>query len=206
MMRLSLFRRWTDYRRDAHGSAAVEFALWLAAMTVPTIGAVDVGFYGFQTLQVHNAAQMAAQAAWAACGTSALQPATANCGNTGATLNTAIQNGEQSSPLGSGVKMSSGSEKFWCVNASGAMVEPGGVTDGVIATKSGDVNTAGNDTGGSANSKTCTYGASGTAAPGDYIVVTVQYTYKPAFAGLSVIKFLNGGNATITQTAWTRIA
>ena len=200
-------RPWRDYGRDTRGSAAMEFAIWLAALTAPTLGAVDVGFYGFQTLQVHNAAQMAAQAAWATCSTSAQQPATAVCNAAGgAALNAAIQTGEQSTPLGSGVTMASGSEKFWCVNSSGSFVEPSGVTDGVIATKSGDVNTAGGDTAGSANSKTCTYGASSSATPGDYVVVTVQFNYRSPFKGMSVISFLNGGNATITQTAWTRIA
>lgn len=200
-------RGWeVGFCRDERGSAAVEFAIWIAALAVPTCGAVDIGFYGFQTLQVHNAAQMAAQAAWAVCNTSALQPATANCGGSGAALNAAIQKGEQSTPLGSRITLSAGSEKFWCVNAAGALVEPSGVTDGAIATKSGDVDTSGNDTAGSANGKTCAYGASGSASPGDYIIVTVHYAYHPIFKFLSVVNLINGGSATITQTAWTRIA
>jgi len=212
MSRLSLFRGRSDLPRNTRGSAAVEFAVWIGALAVPTFSAVDIGFYGFQTLQVHNAAQMAAQAAWAACNTSALQPATANCGGSGATLNTAIWRGEQSTPLGARVTLASDSastpsrEQFWCINSSGKVTLATGATSGKIATNSGDVDTSGNDTAAAVNSATCAYGASGSATPGDYVIVTVQYTYHPIFKALSVVNLLNGGNAKITQTAWTRIA
>jgi Flp pilus assembly protein TadG len=200
----ALLRRGSAYRRNERGSAAVEFAIWLAALAVPTFEGVDVGFYAFQSLQVGQAAQMGSQYAWSACSTSSQWPATKNCGATGATLNTAIQNGERSTSLGNKVTMTSGTEYLYCVNASGALVDVA-TQDGVIATSGGDVNTSGSDTA-AAGPATCSSVVTGsTNTPGDYITVTVTYTYHPVFKGLSVLSLLGGSNPVITRTAYTRL-
>ncbi len=206
-----LISRWRAYRSDVRGSAAVEFALWLAALSVPIFAATDIGFYGFQTLQVHTAAQMAAQSGWAACNGATTWPATANCNSSGgAALNTAIAAGEHSTSLGTRVTVASGWEKFMCMNSSGNLVDVSS-QDGSIATKttSGvtDVDTSGNDTVAKLPSPAdChTVVAGSTTEPGDYISVTVHYTYHPIFKGFSVVTLLGGNNAVISQTAQTRI-
>jgi hypothetical protein len=182
----------------------MEFAIWLAALAVPTFAGVDVGFYAFQSLQVGQAAQMAAQSAWSACSTSTQWPATKNCGSTGATLNTAIQNGEQSTSLGGKVTMSTGTEYFYCVDATGKLVDVA-TQDGVIATSGGDVQTSGGDTAATGPANCSSVVAGSTTQPGDYISLTVTYTYHPVFKGLSVLSVLGGSTPVITRSAWTRL-
>ena len=192
-------RRWA---RETRGAAALEFALWLGVLLVPTLSALDLGFYAFQALQVKEAAQVAVQSAWTVCGSSTDYPATQNCGLDGASLNQAIATGEHSTSLKTGVTMSSGSEQYKCVTSGGALSVVD-TTDGVIATSSGDVSSSGNSTFPSGEPATCSGTIKGsTAAPGDYITVTVTYTFKPLFGGVSVASLLG---STITQTATTRL-
>src|SRR5579862_4141703 len=90
-------KRWTAYRRDTRGAAAVEMALWTLFLTVPLMNVTDLSFYAYRKMQVENAAQQAAQAAWATCSTSALQPAINNCAN----FSSAVTAGLHSTSLGS---------------------------------------------------------------------------------------------------------
>jgi hypothetical protein len=199
-----------DYIRQRRGTAALEFAFWLAALAVPTFAATDVGYYGYQVIQAHNAAQMAVQAAFANCASTTQFPATEYCGSGGVNLNTAIYKGEESTVLGSGVHMTSGSEKWMCETSTG-LQDVNSSDDGTITTKTTggvtDVDTSGNDTAAKYpspfNCSTLVTGS--TEEPGDYIVVTVQYAFKPVFQGFSVVNLLGGQTVTITQSDYTRL-
>jgi hypothetical protein len=204
-----------QYRRDRRGSAAVEYTLWLAALSAPIFSAADIGYYGYEVLQAHLAAQMAAQSAFSACASTTNFPATSQCGANGANLNLAIWDGEHSTSLGPSAHMTSGSEQWLCETSTGLVhFDPNagntaGKEDGTIATKttSGVV-----DVDKSGNSSPATFPAPGTfncpsstTEPGDYIVVNVTYAFKPLFKGFSVVNLLGGNNVTITQTAYTRL-
>ena len=65
---------WTDRR----GVAAVEFGLFAIILSVGLANVTDVSIYIYQRMQVENATEIAAQAAWKACDLSKL-PATTNC-------------------------------------------------------------------------------------------------------------------------------
>jgi len=207
MKALRFLRR---YGREERGTAALEYVFWLAALSAPIFGAADIGYYGYQVIQTHNAAQMAVQAAFAACSSTTQFPATKDCGSKGVNLNTAIANGEHSSSLGSTVTMNTGSEEFMCVDSTGKLKDVS-AKDGVIATTTSggvtDVDTAGNDTAATfpspANCSTINPGS--TVEPGDYVFLTVQHTFHPLFKGFSVVNLLGGSAVTITQTDYTRL-
>jgi hypothetical protein len=113
-------------------------------------------------MEVENATEVAAQAAWKACDLSHL-PATTNCPG----LTTAMQNALQSTSLGTNVSMVSGSpsEGYYCVNSSNALQY---VSD--VSSKPAD----------------CTAAGMPSLQPGDYIQVQTTFTYVPLFGGLSV--------------------
>lgn len=57
-------RRIECFSRETGGAAALELAIWASLLVVPVLNVIDVGLYLFQRVQVENAAQMAATAAW----------------------------------------------------------------------------------------------------------------------------------------------
>jgi Flp pilus assembly protein TadG len=207
---MTLLRFLARYASERRGAAAVEYVFWLAALSAPIFGAADIGYYGYQVIQAHNAAQMAVQAAYAACASTTQFPATQYCGSQGANLNTAVANGEHSSSLASTVTMNTGSEEFMCVDSTGKLQDVS-KTDGTIHTTTTggvtDVDTSGNDTAAvfptSGNCSGVTTGS--TVEPGDYVFVTVKHTFHPLFKGFSVVNLLGGGTVTITQTDYTRL-
>src|SRR5258706_12323018 len=76
LMRARIFSRrfrdsWRRYCREQRGAAAVEFAMVLTLLTVPVLNVVDLAFYAWDRMQLDNAAQVGAQAAWATCFTPA---------------------------------------------------------------------------------------------------------------------------------------
>jgi Flp pilus assembly protein TadG len=205
-----------QYLRERRGTAAVEYVFWLAALSAPIFGAADIGYYGYQVIQAHNAAQMAVQAAFAACASTTNFPATKRCGSKGATLNAAIANGEGSSSLGATAHMTSGKEQWLCETSTGLKDFDSGNEDGTIATTT----TAGVtdvDNSGSGNSSPATFppsttpfdctafSSTETQEPGDYIVVTISHTFHPLFKGFSVVNLLGGSVVTINQTVYTRL-
>ena len=64
---------------DEGGASAVEFALWLILLAIPTLNVVDMGFYIFKNMQVRQSAQAGAQAAESICGYNGFVPAATNC-------------------------------------------------------------------------------------------------------------------------------
>ena len=149
---------WADQR----GVAAVEFGLFVIFLSLSLVNVTDASIYLYQRMQVENATQVAAQAAFKTCDTAHL-PATTNCPN----LTTAIQNALGSTSLGASVSLISGSpsEGYYCVNSSNALQY---VSD--VSSKPAD----------------CTAAGTPALQPGDYIQVQTTFTYTPLFPGLSV--------------------
>src|ERR1700686_5381576 len=103
-----------SFRRDTRATAAIEFAAGGMVLVVSLLNAVDIGFYMYRRMEVENAAEVGAQAAWNTCNTQAMLPATKNC----PTLNSAILTAVHSTSLGSNVSLASGypAEGYYCVN------------------------------------------------------------------------------------------
>jgi len=173
---------WSRYRSEERGAAAVEFALMLTLLIVPLLNVADFAFYAWDRMQLDNAAQAAAQAAWAECDPSKL-PATSNCPNIGAKVSAAAQ----LTSLGSAVTVASGTsappEGYYCITTSGTLVLAGPVT--------------------SAKPANCS-ASSGLSSdvPGDYVQITVSYSYTPLFPAVSIASTLA---SPIRRTAWMRL-
>ena len=171
------------YRSEQRGAAAAEFALVLSLLTLPVLNAVDLALYAWDRMQVDNAAQVAAQAAWEACPKSFNLPATPNSYSKCPNMPAAVTTAAQSTTLGTGVTVSSTAENYYCVNTStNALVTVGSFPN----TKPSDCSSVG----------------SGSDKPGDYVRITVSYTYTPVFAAVSIASVLA---SPITRTAWMRL-
>jgi Flp pilus assembly protein TadG len=165
---------------DVRGTAAIEFAGAATLLVVGLLNAVDLGYYMYQRMEVENAAEIGAQAAWKACyDQSTMLPATQNCPGLNAAVTTAIQG----TTLGSKVALAAGypAEGYYCVNGSNALQAVG-----TLNNKPADCSAAGN-----AN-----------ASPGDYIQVGVTYPFAPLF-GITVMSVW--GISSITMTSWMRL-
>lgn len=169
----------------SQGAAATEFAIILSLLTIPMMSVVDLGIYVYQSMQLQNAGQMAAQAAWSAC-TSGMTPITSSSKCSGA--QTIMTSAAQTTSLGSAVTITSTTEGFYCVNSTGGL------------SLIGSTGTFGSPP---ATQSSCGTGTwlNGTT-PSDYIAVTVSYTYTPLFGGISVASLLT---TPITKTTWMRM-
>ena len=166
---------------DVRGVAATEFAIGGGILLVGILNAIDVGLYEYRRMEVENAAQVGAQAAWKACDdTSTMLPATQNCPK----LTSAVAGAIQSTSLGSAVSLTSGypAEGYFCVNSSGVLQSVGTVD----STKPANCSAAGNSS----------------TTPGDYLQVGVSYSYSPLFPA-SVIAVW--GMSSIQMTSWMRL-
>src|SRR5205807_7003870 len=165
-------RKGRALRGETRATAAIEFAGAASLLSVGLLNAVDVGYYMYQRMQVENAAQVGAQAAWKTC-TQSMLPATQNC----AGLNTAIAAAVHSTSLGTAVGLAAGypAEGYYCANASNALQSVGSLSN-----RPTDCSAAGN-----AN-----------ASPGDYLQVRVSYSYAPLFPGITVMSAI--GISSIT--------
>lgn len=170
-------KRRKGFVANERGAAALEIALWAGVLIVPVLNVVDLGFYTFQKMQVEEAAQVGAQAAWDACSSLLVQPKGTACG---ATMTNAISTAIQSTSLGGNVTLVTGSptEGAYCPDAT-EVLQPVG-TYGQSCAAAG-------------------YPA-GTA--GDYIQVAVSYSYSPVFSGVSIVSLLP---TPIVRTAWMRL-
>ena len=169
------------FGQDAHGVAAVEFAIAATLIMVGILNAVDVGIYEYRRMEVENAAQVGAQAAWKACyNTSTMLPATTKC----AGLNDAITAAIRSTSLGAAVAVTSGypTEGYYCVNTSGALQSVGDLSN-----KPANCSDAGNSS----------------VSPGDYLQVSVSIAYAPLFSNLTVMGA--SGISSISMTSWMRL-
>lgn len=166
-------------RRDRRGTAAIEFGIFATLLSLAVLNVTDVSIYIYQRMQVENATEMAAQAAWKTCDTKHL-PATTNCSG----LNAAVTNSVQSTSLGTRVQLQPGSpfEGYYCVNSSNQLQ----LMNSVSSAKPADCSAAGN----------------AGFTPGDYIQIQTTFTYAPLFPNLTV----GGLLATpITRTTLMRL-
>jgi Flp pilus assembly protein TadG len=163
---------------DVRGLAAIEFALIAGFLAIAALNVSDVAVYLFDEIQVNNATEMGAQAAWTTCDLNHL-PATTKC----TTMNSAITTAIQSTPLGSGVALQSGSpsEAFYCASSSGTLQYMADITNPPAD---------------------CTAAGVSTELPGDYVEVQTSYAYRPMFPGLSVGSLFP---STISSSSWTRL-
>jgi Flp pilus assembly pilin Flp len=170
------------YRREPRAAAAMEFALIVGLATLPALNIVDLAVYAFDEMQTHNAAEMAAEAAYNDCGTASYLPALSQCtaGNSqwSISFSQAVSNGIQESTLGNLVSLNSDSEGYYCSTTSNTLVAVTSTT------------------------QTCSGYADTSATPGDYVLVTAQYNYTPIFQGMTVTSLLP---STITKTVWIRM-
>jgi len=169
------------FDRDTRGAAAIEFALSGILVVAGLLNAVDVSYYMYRRMEVENAAQVGAQAAWKTCNDqTSMLPATKNCPG----LNSAITASLHSTSLGTAVSLASGypTEGYYCVNASNVLQSVGS-----LSSKPADCSAAGN----------------ASAQPGDYIQVRATYPYAPLFPGVSVMSAW--GISSITMTSWMRV-
>jgi Flp pilus assembly protein TadG len=150
---------------DQRGVAAIEFGIFAPLLFLALVNVADVTIYLYQRMQVQNATEVAAQAAWKTCDLTAL-PLTTDCSTLAASV-TAVQNALASTSLGTAVSLVSGSPSvgYYCVNSSNALQYVS-----AISSKPAD----------------CTAAGTPSLQPGYYIQVQTTYTYTPIFPGMSI--------------------
>jgi Flp pilus assembly pilin Flp len=147
-------------KKDERGASALEFAIFVGILAFGLLNTADISIYIYKRMQVENATEMAAQAAWKACDPSkGYLPATLSCPN----LISTITQAAQSTALGEQVTIAVGSpqEGFYCLNDAGALQLVANATLNPPADCS----------------------ATGLVGqqPGDYIQVTTSFSYAPLF-------------------------
>jgi Flp pilus assembly protein TadG len=174
----SLTKSISVMRSDNRGVSAIEFSLFAGMLSFAVINTAEISIYIYKRLQLDNATQMGAQAAWQTCDKKHL-PATTNCPN----LMTAISYAVKSTSLGTQVTIQAGSpsEGYYCLTAAGVLQYVSSVT-----------------------SKPSDCSATGMAnlQPADYIQITTAFQYAPLFPGVSVASLFT---TPITKTAWMRL-
>jgi Flp pilus assembly protein TadG len=188
--------RFRAYRGDTRGGAAVEIGLMITVMTIPLLNVPDLAIYGAQSMAVSTAAHAGAEAAYRTCNSAQYWPAIVNC----PTFSTVIQDAVQSTSLGTNVVETPGSppaEGYYCTTTAGALV--------LVSSLSSIVGTAPTNVPSTCSAQTPPTGATWSApsaAPGDYVQVSVTYTYHPLFPYVSAVSFLA---QTLNRTQWIRL-
>jgi Flp pilus assembly protein TadG len=162
---LELAGRIKAISADQRGVAAIEFGIFAPLLFLALANVVDVTVYLYQRMQVQNATEVAAQAAWKTCDLTVL-PLTTDCSTLAASV-TAVQNALGSTSLGTAVTLVSGSPSvgYYCVNSSNALQYVS-----AISSKPAD----------------CTAAGTPSLQPGYYIQVQTTFTYTPIFPGMSI--------------------
>jgi Flp pilus assembly protein TadG len=162
---LELAGRIKAISADQRGVAAIEFGIFAPLLFLALVNVVDVTIYLYQRMQVQNATEVAAQAAWKTCDLTVL-PLTTDCSTLAASV-TAVTNALHSTSLGTAVSLVSGSPSvgYYCVNSSNALQYVSN-----ISSKPAD----------------CTAAGTPSLQPGYYIQVQTTFTYAPIFPGMSI--------------------
>lgn len=155
-----------DLASDTRGVASIEFALAATLIITAALNAADVGSYVYHSMQVENAAQMAVQTAMQAC-TAIQLPVTTACPGFADSLAANVA----ATSLGAAVVIDDGQpvEAYFCVDAKNRLVQVGTI---------------------GSRPATCTAAGNAAAVPGDYISITVSYTYTPLVPGTGVAQLL----------------
>lgn len=167
-------------RSDQQGTSAIEFSFFAGLLSLGLLNMTDVSIYIYQRMEVENATEIGAQAAWKLCDPfKGYVPATTNCPG----LTTTVTNAVQSTSLGTKVSLQSGSpaEGYYCVNNSGSLQYVSSVSS-----KPAD----------------CTAAGMPNLQPGDYVTVTTTFVYAPLFPGITVARNFA---TPITKTAMMRV-
>ncbi|HET9159731.1 MAG TPA: TadE/TadG family type IV pilus assembly protein [Caulobacteraceae bacterium] len=172
------------YARRQHGAAAAEFGVFVLILAPLILNLVDMGYYAYVRMQVENAAQAGAQAAYANC---IATPPSASCEPN---LSTAIDNAVHGTSLGTKVswtnKPSGGNTMFTGSSPKGVdRYCPITATNTLSYTNSPSTNCS-----------------STAASPGYYAKVSVSYTYRPVFSGATIASLFP---STITATTYQRL-
>jgi Flp pilus assembly protein TadG len=162
---LELAGRIKAISADQRGVAAIEFGIFAPLLFLALVNVVDITIYLYQRMQVQNATEVAAQAAWKTCDLTVL-PLTTDCSTLAASV-TAVTNALHSTSLGTAVSLVSGSPSvgYYCVNSSNALQYVS-----AISSKPAD----------------CTAAGTPSLQPGYYIQVQTTFTYAPIFPGMSI--------------------
>ncbi len=134
----------------------------LGLLAVPALSASDLALYAWDRMQLENAAQMAAQAAWETGDGGAKVPALTKC--TG--LTAAVSVAAQSTSLGTGAVVGTLTEGNFCPDSAGTALVSAGTADDCQAVNGS------------------------TDKPGNYLTIPVTYTYTPLFPAASVVSLL----------------
>jgi len=171
-------RHVSGFGRDEGGAAAIEFALIGSIFAVLLLNVVDFGFLIFAQMEVDYASEVGAQAAYTTCSPGTM-PAKTNC----ATLNSVVTAAAQSTSLGTGVSLASGSpsEGYYCTTSTNSLQSVGSYSS-------------------PPNPFDCSATGDASTTPGDYVTVNVNYTFQPLFAGLSL-----ASGRTLTSTGMQRL-
>jgi Flp pilus assembly protein TadG len=176
--KLRIGQKLAALRKDDRGLAAIEFAFIAGFMAISLLNVADISAYLVDRVQADNAAQMAAQAVWAACDLNHL-PATTKCPG----MNSAATTAAQSTSLGSSVTIRSGYpvDAYYCPNTSGTLQWVSDYTS---------------------PPNNCSGAGNAAITPGEYVNISTTFTYTPIISGMSVVALLP---ATIISSSWTRL-
>jgi Flp pilus assembly pilin Flp len=171
-------RKFAILRGDIRGLAGIEFGLICGFLALAVLNVTDVSVFLYTKLQVNEATQMGAQAAWATCDLNHV-PVTTKCPAMAAAVAAAIQ----TTSLKDSVKLVTGypSDGYYCPGSSGALQY---VSD--YSSPPNNCSAAGNPG----------------IVPGEYIMVRTTRRYSPIFTGISVAAILP---SNITSSAWVRV-
>jgi Flp pilus assembly pilin Flp len=147
-------RRWLA---DENGAAAAELGLFVLIIAPIILNLVDMGSYAYQRMQVENAAQAGAQAAWANC----TAPPVSSCTN----LSPAVSAAVQSTSLGSNVSWSNSGT----YTSDAGYYCPDGTNNAFVAATA---------------VTTCT---NTTALAGYYAKISVSFTFQPVFSAPTIV-------------------
>jgi len=168
-------------RSDQRGVSAIEFSLFAGLLSFGLLNTADVSIYIYKRMELENATQMGAQAAWKTCDPSkGYLPATTSCPG----LTTAVTNAVQSTSLGTKVSVQTGfpAEGYYCVNSSGALQYVSAVT--------------------SPKPTDCSAAGMSNLQPADYIQIQTTFAYAPLFPSITVASAFA---TPITKTALMRL-
>jgi Flp pilus assembly protein TadG len=117
-------RKLASYAGNERGAAAVEMAIWLIFLVPALLNAFDLGIYAYQQMQVKQAAQVAAGAAFTSCSQQGYSSLSSGCSGFTTMINNAAQS---ATSLGSNITATT-AENNYCVSNTGTLTTAGCTT------------------------------------------------------------------------------
>jgi Flp pilus assembly protein TadG len=163
------------FLRDERGMAGIEFTLIVSVLCFLFLNGIDVARYAWIRMQVENAAQIGAQAAWRTCDPNNLP---VSCKSSAFT--TPVTAAIQSTSLQTAVTLQTATAGYYCVDAAVGLKLVADTTPPSNCQTTGRVD----------------------LTPGYYAQVGVSYTYAPLFADLTIARLFS---TLVTKTARVRL-